>query len=117
LRKWLRASRFGSCASGTRSGGAGTAGEHPTSPVGRRALTVKPVLDEAVELVLAEPIDAVAYASTSSAYAIGFDDEVAMLARLSRLTGIRLWGPAPRLCERCGCSMLSGCADAPAVVR
>jgi maleate isomerase len=66
--------------------------ERPTSPVGLRALTAAPVLDGAVELVLAEPIDAIAYASTSSAYAIGFDDEVAMLARLSRRTGIPVVG-------------------------
>jgi maleate isomerase len=85
-----------------------TAGEPPTWPVGLRALTAAPVLDEAVELAMAEPIDAVAYASTSSAYAIGFDDEVAMLARLSRRTEIPVWGPVPRLCGRCGCSTLGG---------
>jgi maleate isomerase len=72
--------------------GAGTAGAPPTSPVGLRALTAAPVLDEAVELVLAGPVDAIAYASTSSAYAIGFDDEVAMLARLSRRTGVPVVG-------------------------
>jgi maleate isomerase len=47
-------------------------------------------LDEAVELVA--EVDAIAYASTSSAYAIGFDDEVAMLARLSRRIGIPVVG-------------------------
>jgi maleate isomerase len=73
-------------------GDARTAGEPPTSPVGLRALTAAPVLDKAVELAMAEPIDAVAYASTSSAYAIGFDDEVAMLARLSRRTEIPVVG-------------------------
>jgi maleate isomerase len=50
------------------------------------------VLDEAVELVLAEPVDAIAYASTSSAYATGFDEEVATLARLSRGAGIPVVG-------------------------
>jgi maleate isomerase len=68
--------------------GAGTAGASPTSPVGLRALAAAPVLEEAVELVLAEPVDAIAYASTTSGYAIGFDGEVAMLARLSRRTGL-----------------------------
>ena len=71
---------------------AGTAGDRPTSPADLRALTAAPVLDEAIELVLTEPTDAIAYASTSSAYAIGFDDEVAMLARLSRRTGIPVVG-------------------------
>jgi maleate isomerase len=66
--------------------------EPPTSPVGLRALTAAPVLDEAVELAVAEPIDAIAYASTTSAYAIGFEDEVAMLARLSRRAGIPVVG-------------------------
>jgi maleate isomerase len=55
-------------------------------------LTAASVLDEAVERVVAQPIDAIAYASTSSAYAIGFDDEVAMLARVSRRTGIPVVG-------------------------
>jgi maleate isomerase len=74
------------------AGTAATAGAPPTSPVGLRALTAAPVLDEAVELVLAEPVDAIAFASTSSAYAIGFDGEVAMLARLSRRTGVPVVG-------------------------
>jgi maleate isomerase len=66
--------------------------EPPTSPVDLRTLTAAPVLDEAIELAMAEPFDAIAYASTTSAYAIGFDDEVAMLARLSRRTGIPVVG-------------------------
>lgn len=70
----------------------GIAGAPPTSPLGLRPLTAAPVLDEAVELVLAEPVDAIAYASTSSAYATGFDDEVATLARLSRRTGVPVVG-------------------------
>jgi maleate isomerase len=73
-------------------GGAGTSAEPPTSPVGLKALTAAPVLDEAVDVVLADQVDAIAYASTSSAYAIGFDREVAMLARLSRRTGVPVVG-------------------------
>lgn len=72
--------------------GAGTAEAPPTSPVGLRALTAAHVLDEAVELGFTDPIDAIAYASTSSAYAIGFDDEVAVLARLSRRTDVPVVG-------------------------
>jgi maleate isomerase len=71
---------------------AGTAGAPPTSPVGLRALTATPVVEEAVEHVLAWAVDAIAYASTSSAYAIGFDAEVAMLARLAGRTGLPVVG-------------------------
>ena len=45
------------------------------------------------------------FASTSSAYAIGFDDEVAMLARLSTHGDS---GRRDLLCGRCGCSTLGG---------
>jgi maleate isomerase len=73
-------------------GDAETVAAPPTSPAGLRALTAASVLDEAVELVLAEPVDAIAYASTSSAYAIGYDGEVALLARLSERTGVPVVG-------------------------
>jgi maleate isomerase len=49
-----------------------------------RALTRPPVLDEAAEALASRGIDAIAYASTSTAYEIGFDDEVAMVSRISR---------------------------------
>lgn len=64
----------------------------PASPADLRALTAPHVLDAAVELLMAESIDAIGYASTSSAYAIGFDKEGAMLARLSRRTGVPVVG-------------------------
>jgi maleate isomerase len=66
----------------------GGAGGGPGSPAALRALTAPSVLDRAAELLLAEPVDVVGYASTTSAYAIGFDDEAAMVARLSRLAGV-----------------------------
>jgi maleate isomerase len=49
-----------------------------------RGLTRPPVPDEAAEAVAARGVEAIAYASTSSAYAIGFDEEIAMVSRLSR---------------------------------
>jgi maleate isomerase len=45
-------------------------------------------LDEAAERLAARPIDVLAYASTSFAYAAGFDAEAALLSRLSRLVGV-----------------------------
>jgi maleate isomerase len=49
-----------------------------------RELTRPRFLDEAADAVAARGVDAIAYASTSSAYEIGFDNEVAMVSRLSR---------------------------------
>jgi maleate isomerase len=72
-------------------GGADT-GVVPPSPRRLRELTMPAFLDEAVELLMTDSIDALGYASTSSAYAIGFDDEVAMLARISRRIGIPVAG-------------------------
>lgn len=60
----------------------------PPSPVAARALTVPPLLDDAAERLTTGSVDVIGYASTSSAYAIGFDDEAAMASRLSRRTGI-----------------------------
>jgi maleate isomerase len=60
----------------------------PPTPVVARVLTAPPVLDDAAGRLAAGSIDVIGYASTSSAYAIGFDDEVAMVSRLSRRTGI-----------------------------
>lgn len=51
-----------------------------------RALTTPAHLDPAAERLLTDPIDLVGYASTTSAYLIGFDAEHAMIARLEQLT-------------------------------
>jgi maleate isomerase len=56
----------------------------PATPDALRALTAPAVLEHAAETLLREPVDAVAYASTTSAYAIGFDAETAMVSRLAR---------------------------------
>jgi maleate isomerase len=58
------------------------AGEAPTTPAALRALTAEGVVDEAAESLRGE-VDAVAFASTTSAYAIGFAAESAMVARLA----------------------------------
>jgi maleate isomerase len=48
-----------------------------------RALNASPLLDQAAELFGRGSLDAVVYASTSSAFAIGFDAEAALVSRLS----------------------------------
>jgi maleate isomerase len=59
----------------------------PVSPAALRALTTAPSLDRAAEQLLAGPADVIGYASTTSAYTIGFDAEMAMVVRLSQLAG------------------------------
>jgi maleate isomerase len=59
----------------------------PPTPVAARELTAPPLLDDAAERLATASIDVIGYASTSTAYAIGFDDEAAMVQRLSRRTG------------------------------
>jgi maleate isomerase len=66
----------------------GGPGGGATSQSGLRALTAPELIDPAAELLGRAPIQAIGYASTSSAYAIGFDAEGALISRLSRLLGI-----------------------------
>jgi maleate isomerase len=61
--------------------------EPPATPAGLRALTEPPVLDEAARMLPAA-IDAVGYASTTSAYAIGFEQEAELVSRLSALVAV-----------------------------
>jgi maleate isomerase len=65
-----------------RTGGAGD----PASPDDLRRRTTPAYLDHAAEKLLAGPIDVIGYASTTSAYVIGFDAELAMVARLAEST-------------------------------
>jgi maleate isomerase len=60
----------------------------PTSPSGLRALNSPPFLDQPAELLGRGALDVIVYASTSSAYAIGRDTELAVVSRLSRRIGI-----------------------------
>jgi maleate isomerase len=57
----------------------------PLAPV--RAFAAPPHVDDAVALLTAAPLDAVAYGFTSSAYVIGADGETAMLERLAARAG------------------------------
>jgi len=66
----------------------GGAGPPPTSALALRALTEPQVLDDAADALLVESIDVIAYASTTSAYAVGFCGEAAMVSRLSRRVGV-----------------------------
>lgn len=53
-----------------------------------RALTEPPLLDDAAAALAADPVDVIGFASTSCAYAIGFDDEAALTERLTARIGI-----------------------------
>ncbi len=66
----------------------GAGGDPPTTPRALRAVTAVPVLDDAAKTLVLDSIDVVGYASTTSAYAIGFDAETAMVSRLSALAGV-----------------------------
>jgi maleate isomerase len=60
----------------------------PIKPAVLRALTTPAVLGEAAERLRSDSIDAVAYASTTSAYAIGFVTETAMTSQLAERLGV-----------------------------
>jgi maleate isomerase len=66
-----------------RASDASTLGGPPASTAALRELTSSRFLDEAADALAEEPLDVLGYASTSSAYAIGFDAETAMLSRLA----------------------------------
>src|SRR5262249_33089604 len=72
-----------------RTAGAADAGDSggPVSPAALRTLTTAPFLDRVAEQLLTDPVDVIGHASTTTAYAIGFNAEMAMVSRLSRLTG------------------------------
>jgi maleate isomerase len=60
----------------------------PSTPAGLRAVTAAPVLDVAAKAFEASSVQVVGYASTTSAYAIGFGAETAMVSRLSARLGV-----------------------------
>jgi len=62
-------------------------GGGPVSPAALGTLTTAAFLDRAAAQLLTDPVDVIGYASTTSAYTVGFDAEMAMVVRLSRLTG------------------------------
>lgn len=63
-------------------------GETSTSRSDLRALTMPSLLDEAAKALAVSAIDVIGYASTSVAYAIGSDDETAMVSALSQRIGL-----------------------------
>lgn len=69
---------------GAMAAGGVMASTIPLAPV--RAFAEPPHVDEAAELLAAAPLDAIAYAFTSSAFVIGAAGEAAMVARLEQLT-------------------------------
>jgi maleate isomerase len=73
---------------------ASDAGTPPTAPAALTELTSSMFLDEAVDALAEEPLDVLGYASTSTAYAIGFAAETAMLSEVSA----RLRVPAAGTC-------------------
>ena len=70
----------------TGTAGAGASGG-PVSPAALGPLTTAPLLDRAAGQLVTDPVDVIGYASTTSAYTIGFDAEMAMVSQLSQLTG------------------------------
>lgn len=53
-----------------------------------RTLAATPFLDTAADMLGRSSVDVIGYSSTSSAYAIGFDAEAAVVSRLSQQVGI-----------------------------
>lgn len=70
----------------TGAAGAGGSGG-PVFPAALGPLTTAPLLDRAAEQLVTDPVDVIGYASTTSAYTIGSAAEMAMVLRLSQLTG------------------------------
>jgi maleate isomerase len=67
---------------------AARAGARPTTPSGLRALAASSFLDQAAEMFGRDDVAVIAFASTSSGYAIGSADEAALALRLSGRIGI-----------------------------
>jgi maleate isomerase len=77
-------------------------GDPPITAPALRSLTAPAVLDAAAQTLLRHRIDAIAYASTTSAYVIGFDAEMAMVSRLA---------------SQCSLPVVSTCASAILALR
>jgi maleate isomerase len=66
----------------------GGVGSSPPSASNLEALNREPLLDQAAGRLLAKGVDAIGYASTTTGYAIGFEAEAAMAARLTDRAGV-----------------------------
>jgi len=60
----------------------GAASEPPTTPAGLRKLAAAPLLDNAARSLARDSMDVVGYASTTSAFVIGLEEERALISRL-----------------------------------
>jgi maleate isomerase len=69
---------------GAMAAGGGMDPTIPLAPV--RAIAEPPHIDEAAELLAAAPVEAIAFAFTSSAYVLGASGEAEMIARLEKRT-------------------------------
>jgi maleate isomerase len=79
--------RVVTCVARVPAEGAAPVDASPTSTSGLRALAAPSFLDEPAELLGRGPLAAIGYASTSSAYAIGFANEAAVVSRLAGRIG------------------------------
>jgi maleate isomerase len=66
----------------------------PAQPPALRALTIPQVLDHAAGMLAEDSVDVVGYASTTTAYVVGFEEEAAIAARVSALLDV----PAAATC-------------------
>ena len=87
---------------GAMTAGGGMDPTIPLSPV--RAFAEPPHVDDAAEQLAAAPLQAIAFAFTSSAYVIGSDGEAQMMRGCSSAhAASRLSQPAPRFSRGCRC--------------
>jgi maleate isomerase len=66
----------------------------PPTAVAARALSASPQVDRAAKDLAAGAVEVIGFASTSSAYLVGFDGEAGLVARISRHAGV----PAAATC-------------------
>jgi maleate isomerase len=78
-----------------RPAGADAAWAPPTSAAGLRALADPSTVDHAAAEFRSGSVDVVAYASTTSGYALGHEGEAALVAGLSRSCGVPAVGSGP----------------------
>jgi maleate isomerase len=78
-----------------RPAGAGGSWTPPTSAAGLRALADRSTVDRAAAPFRTGSVDVVAYASTTSGYALGPDGEAALVADLGRSCGVPAVGSGP----------------------
>jgi maleate isomerase len=94
------------------AGAVGAARKPPTTPAGLRELATPDALENAVGSLSSRSVDALAYASTTSAYAIGFSAESAVVSMLSRL----LHAPVAATCESAVAALRTLCVQRLAIV-